>query len=342
MTTHGAKARGKPSPAEIRSFYTAKNLLGEDYNPMQAVRFTELPTFMRAPSERDLARVDVGLIGIPYDGGLTCRTGARHGPREVRNQSSMVRAINVATGDRPFDDARIADIGDVQFRDLFNLDRAMADIERFFDAIAAAGVIPLSIGGDHSVTYPVLKSLAGRLGRPVALLHVDAHTDTWPAFAGSKFHHGAPFRLAVEEGLIDPAKTIQIGIRGGQNFSDGLDYSRDKGLRVVTIEEFEDLGWRKVAAMAKETVGEGPVYLTFDVDGLDPAHAPGTGTPEAGGLTMREAQRMLREWKGLDFLGADVVEVSPPLDPTGVTALNAATLAFEMLCLLVHAFRRKD
>jgi guanidinopropionase len=253
----------------------------------------------------------------------------------------MVRAINVATGDRPFDEARIADIGDVQFRDLFNLDRAIADIERFFDAIVAAGVVPLSIGGDHSVTYPVLRSFAKHLDRPLALLHVDAHTDTWPAFAGSKFHHGAPFRLAVEEGIIDPARTVQIGIRGGQNFSDGLDYSRDKGLRVVTIEEFEDIGWRKVAAMAKEKVGEAPVYLTFDVDGLDPAHAPGTGTPEAGGLSMREAQRLLREWKGLDFVGADIVEVSPPLDLTGMTALNAATIAFEMLCLLVRAYRQR-
>ncbi|MBT4888751.1 MAG: agmatinase [Rhodospirillales bacterium] len=303
---------------------------------MHTSRFSEIPSFMRAPVVRDLSQVDIGIIGIPYDGGLTCRTGARMGPREVRNQSSMMRAINVVTGVRPFELARVADIGDVHFGNMFTLDEAVLDIERYYDAVAAADVLPLGIGGDHSVTYPILKALANHHDEPLAVIHIDSHTDTWPAYQGSKFHHGAPFRLATEEGLIDPYKTIQIGIRGGQNFADGLNYSSDKGMRVISIEEFDDLGWREVAAEARRVVGNSPTYLTFDIDGLDPVYAPGTGTPESGGITMREAQRLLRELRGVNLIGGDMVEVSPPLDLSGITALNGATIAFEMLCLIAE------
>jgi guanidinopropionase len=324
--------------SDLKAFYQRQDILGEVYEPMQALRFTEIPTFMRTPLVNDLESVDIGIIGVPYDGGLTCRTGARYGPREVRNQSSLMRAINVTTGARPYEKARVGDLGDVRFTDLFNLDRAIEDIERYFTAIADSQIVPLAVGGDHSITYPILKAMAKRFDRPLGLLHIDAHTDTWPPFAGSKFHHGAPFRLAADEGLIDPARTVQMGIRGGQNFADGLDYSRDKGMRVITIEEFEDLGWKAVAQEAKKIVGDGPVYLTFDVDGLDPAYTPGTGTPESGGITMREAQRLLREFGGVNLIGGDVVEVSPPLDPSGMTAMNGATILFEILCLLADQF----
>jgi guanidinopropionase len=324
---------------EIDAFYQTRNILGEDYNPMDMVRFSEIPTFMRAPLVQDLSRVDIGIIGIPYDGGLTCRSGARHGPREVRNESSMMRAINVVTDVRPFELARVADIGDVQFRNMFNQDQVIADIVKFYDAIADAEVIPMGIGGDHSVTYPILKALAKRHEQPIAVIHVDSHTDTWAEYQGSKFHHGSPFRLATEEGLIDPTKTVQIGIRGGQNVAEGLNYSREHGMRLITIEEFDDLGWKAVAGEARRKVGDWPVYLTFDIDGLDPVYAPGTGTPEAGGITMREAQRLLRELAGLNYIGGDIVEVSPPLDPSGITALNGATIGFEMLCLLAQQFK---
>ena len=330
MTTDSK--RGK----EIADFYRQTNILGETYTPMETLRHTEISTFMRAPSVTDLDRVDIGIIGIPFDGGLTFRTGARHGPREVRNESSVMRAINVGSGARPYEQARIADIGDVQFRNLFALEEALSDIERFYDAIATAGVIPLGIGGDHSVTWPILKALAKRHDEPLAVIHVDAHTDTWSEFAGSKYHHGAPFRLATEAGAIDPTRTVQIGIRGGQNFTEGLEYSRNKGMRLITIEEFEDLGWQAVAREARRIVTGRPVYLTFDIDGLDPAYAPGTGTPEPGGITMREAQRLLREFSGLRFVGGDMVEVSPPFDASGFTALNGATIAFEILCLLAE------
>ena len=330
------------SAADIKAFYQRQDILGETYEPGQELRFTDIATFMRTPRVSSLDEVDIGIIGIPYDGGLTCRTGARYGPREVRNQSTLMRALNVATGDRPFEVAKVGDLGDVRFRDIFNLDNAIADIERFFAGIAATGVIPLAVGGDHSVTYPILKGLASRTGGPVGLLHIDAHTDTWPGYSGSKFHHGAPFRLATEEGLIDPRRTVQIGIRGGQNFSAGLDFSRDSGMRVITIEEFEDLGWAAVAEEAKRVVGDGPTYLSFDVDGLDPVYASGTGTPESGGITMREAQRLLRTFRDVDLIGGDVVEVSPPLDLSGVTALNGATLLFEMLCLLAARFSERQ
>ena len=322
---------------DMTDFYHTMDILGESYMPTQAPRYTEVPTFLRVPHVTDLSRVDTGFIGIPFDGGLTCRTGARYGPREVRNQSSMMRAINVATGVHPLELCRVADVGDVRFRNPFNLEEALGDIQRYYTAIVESGVIPIGVGGDHSVTYPIVKALRKNSPEPFALVHIDAHTDTWPEYAGSKYHHGAPFRLAAEEGLIDPRKTLQIGIRGGQNFADGLVYSRDTGMRVITIEEFDDMGWREVANEVHTLIGNSPVYLSFDIDGLDPVYAPGTGTPESGGITMREAQRLIRALSGLNYVGADLVEVSPPLDPSGTTALNGATLLFEMLCVIAQS-----
>ena len=300
------------------SFYEQRDILGRGYTPLKSSRFSEIPTFMRAPQCSDLSQIDVGIIGIPYDGGLTCRTGAR-----------------------PFEQARIADLGDVRFQDLFNLEQALADIEQYYGAISQNEVVPLGVGGDHSITYPILKAISQARNEKLAVIHIDAHTDTWGEYQGSKFHHGAPFRIAADQGFIDPQKVIQIGIRGGQNFTDGLDYSREKGMRVMPIEEFDDIGWAEAAREAIRVVGNAPVYLSFDVDGLDPVYAPGTGTPEAGGISMREAQRLLRAFDGRNFVGGDVVEVSPPLDPSGLTALNAATILFEMLCLMVNSVVQK-
>jgi len=195
--------------------------------------------------------------------------------------------------------------------------------------------MPLAAGGDHSITYPIFRALASP-ETPIGMIHVDAHTDTWGPFMGSKFHHGAPFRLAVEDGVLDPHRTIQIGIRGGQNSTDTWDYSRNAGMRVIFIEEFEDLGVDGVIAEARRVVGDGPTYITFDVDGLDPVYAPGTGTPEPGGITTREALRLLRGLRHLNLVGGDVVEVSPPFDPSGNTALVGATIMFELLCLLAE------
>ena len=290
---------------------------------------------MRAPIA-NLAETDIALIGVPCDLGVTNRAGARHGPREIRNQSSLMRSFNMSTRINPYDLAKIADVGDVPIDNLFNLDEAIKEIEAFYTSVGAQGVIPLSAGGDHSITYPILKGL--KKDEPFALIHVDAHTDTWAEFYGSKFHHGAPFRLATDEGIIDPTKTIQIGIRGGQNNLDGLNYSYDSGMRVVEMDEFTDLGVEAVIAEARKVVGDAPTYITFDVDGIDPVFTPGTGTPEVGGLTTVEALRLLRGLRGLNLIGGDVVEVAPPFDQTGNTALVGASMMFEILCLLAESF----
>ncbi len=303
--------------------------------PRLRPRFTEIPTFMRAPIA-SLAETEIALIGVPCDLGVTNRAGARHGPREIRNQSSLMRSFNMSTRINPYDLAKIADVGDVPIDNLFNLDEAIKEIEAFYTSVGAQGVIPLSAGGDHSITYPILKGL--KKDEPFALIHVDAHTDTWAEFYGSKFHHGAPFRLATDEGIIDPTKTIQIGIRGGQNNLDGLNYSYDSGMRVVEMDEFTDLGVEAVIAEARKVVGDAPTYITFDVDGIDPVFTPGTGTPEVGGLTTVEALRLLRGLRGLNLIGGDVVEVAPPFDQTGNTALVGASMMFEILCLLAESF----
>jgi len=304
-------------------------------DPMYEPRYQEIATFMRAPYRPDLADVDVALFGVAYDGGVTNRPGARHGPREIRNQSSLMRAINHATGVNPFELARVADIGDVRFSQVYDNAAVNDDIEAFVRRVVAAGALPLAAGGDHSITYPIFRALASA-DRPIGMVHIDAHTDTWGPFRGEKFHHGSPFRLACDEGLLDPSRTIQIGIRGAQNWADGWEYSREQGMRVVFIEEFEHLGVEAVIEEARSVVGDGPTYISFDVDGLDPVYAPGTGTPEVGGITTREALTFLRGLRGLNLIGGDVVEVSPPFDPSGNTALVGATIMYEILCLLAE------
>lgn len=297
-------------------------------------RYSGIPTFMRVPMARGLEDFDIALAGVPFDGGVTARPGARFGPREIRNMSTMMRAIHHVTGFNPFAACKVADVGDVPFTDVFHLERAHDDIRRFFEPIFAAGKKAVIAGGDHSITFPVFQAIAP--AQPLGMVHIDAHTDTWDYYVGSKFSHGSPFRRAVEAGLLDPARTIQIGIRGAQNTDEGWRYSLESGMRVVFIEEFDAAGVQAIIAEARRVVGDGPAYLSLDVDGLDPVYAPGTGTPEVGGLSTRETLALLRGLDGLDFVGADVVEVSPPYDPSGNTALLGATLMYECLCLLAR------
>lgn len=311
------------------------NFKSSNFDPKKAPRFTEIPTFMRAPLSENPEEVDIALIGVPYDGGVTNRPGARHGPREIRNSSSLMRSIHHVTRFNPFEACRVADMGDVRFSSMYDPVVVAKEIEAFFNTIVDAGVVPLSAGGDHSISYPILRVL-GR-NEPVGLIHIDAHTDTWGPFQGCKFHHGAPFRLAVDDGVLDPERTVQIGIRGSQEITDGWDFSEQSGMRVIFMEEFTSMGVDTVIAEARRVVGDGPTYISFDVDGLDPVYAPGTGTPEIGGITTIEAQALLRGLDGLNLVGGDVVEVSPPFDQTGNTALVGATLMFEILCLLASA-----
>ncbi len=308
-------------------------------DPMQRPRFTGLATFFRLPWCEDFEAdpPEIGVIGVPYDGGVTNRPGARHGPREVRNQSSLIRRVNQATGVNPFTAARIADIGDAWIRKPYELTGAHAEIEAFFRRVKGAGIRPLTCGGDHSISLPILRAVAA--DGPLGMIHIDAHADTGDSYGGSRFHHGAPFKVAVDEGLLDPKRVVQIGIRGSLYAEDMWKFSYDSGMRVMLIEEVEEKGWRACIDEARAIVGEGPIYVSFDIDALDPSIAPGTGTPEAGGLSMREAQGMVRALGGLDIRGADMVEVSPPFDVGGLTALMGATIMYELLCVMTEAPR---
>ncbi len=313
-----------------------------DYNRMSAPRYAGIATFMRAPLVRDPSKLDIALIGVPFDGGVENRPGQRHGPRQIRNMSSLMRTIHHVTRVNPYELCRVADMGDVPITDAFSLEASHVNITEFYRQVHAAGVVPLSAGGDHSISLPILRAIA--TDRPVGMVHIDAHTDTCDQELGSRFTHGTPFRRAVEEGLLDPQRTVQIGIRGAQNSEEGWTFSLESGMRVIFIEEFARLGVEAVIAEARRVVGEGPTYISFDVDSLDPAFAPGTGTPEVGGMTTIEAQALLRGLRGLDLIGGDVVEVSPPFDPSGNTALVGATMMYEILCILAEtvARRRKE
>lgn len=307
----------------------------------QLPRYSGIATFMRCAYEESLEGIDIGLIGVPFDGGVTNRTGTRHGPRDIRVQSTLMRSVNQSTGIAPFELCKVADVGDALPESPFELERSHNSIQSFFEKVVEAGVLPISAGGDHSISLPILRALVKN--GPVALVHFDAHCDTGGDYLGSKFHHGSPFRVAVEEGLIDPTKTIQIGIRGSLNHKEMWKFSHDSGMRVIYMDEFYDLGVDGIIKEIHKIVGETPAYITFDVDGLDPAFAVGTGTPEVGGFTTFEAIEMIRGLTGLHIVGGDVVEVSPPFDPSGSTALVGATMMFELLCIAAESLaQRKD
>jgi guanidinopropionase len=317
----------------------------DDSRPVEPVSGTVLPrfagiaTFMRLPYAADPAAIDIGLIGVPWDGGTTNRPGARLGPRAVRDQSSLMRRIHPVTRVAPYQLARVADLGDVPVNPADIAD-TLARIERFFARVHAAGAMPISVGGDHLVTLPIFRAIAK--DAPLAMVHFDAHSDTWDRYFGDfKYTHGTPFRRAIEEGLLDPKRTVQIGIRGSLYAADDLDWALAQGIRVVTIEEYFELGPDRVIAEARAIVGDRPTYVSFDVDALDPVYAPGTGTPEVGGYSTFDAQRMIRGLRGLNLAGGDVVEVSPPFDPTGNTALVGATMMFEILCILAEAVTKR-
>ncbi len=306
--------------------------------------YGDVPTLLdapyrpEAPNQPGFGGLDVALIGVPMDLGVTNRPGARFGPRAVRTME-RIGPYNHVQRIVPMAECRAADVGDVPFRSRFSLDSCIQDIEAFYDKIAAAGVRPLSVGGDHSISYPILKAL-GR-DRPVGMVHIDAHCDTSGEYEGAKFHHGGPFRWAVLDGVLDPARTVQIGIRGSAEFI--WEFSYEAGMTVIHAEEVDRIGVEGVIARARSVIGDGPVYVSLDVDGIDPAFAPGTGTPEIGGLTPREAQAILRGLKGLDVIGGDVVEVAPQYDPTTNTAQLGGQMLFEIFCLTVlgPTFRRR-
>ena len=290
-----------------------------------------------AADRPDFAGLDVALIGVPMDLGVTNRPGARFGPRAVR-EVERIGPYNHALAITPRAQCEVADIGDVPMRSRYSLDQSIEDIAFFYDRIRKGGVHPVSVGGDHSITFPILKALGAE--QPVGLIHIDAHCDTMGAVDGSKFHHGGPFRQAVLAGALDPERTIQIGIRGPAEIYWGFSY--DSGMTVLHIEDVDRLGIAAVVERARAVAGDGPTYISFDVDGLDPAFTPGTGTPEPGGLTPREAQAILHGLRGLDIVGGDVVEVAPQYDATTNTAMVGAQMLFEIFSLVTlgRRFRR--
>ena len=300
--------------------------------------YAGIPTLLAAPmrpvdwSAPDFGDLQVALLGIPMDLGVTNRNGARFGPRALRT-IERIGPYHHVLRTMPAADLRFADVGDVAFRSRFNLDLSHEDIERCIGLVVTAGVAPLSVGGDHSMTLPILRAVGRE--RPVGMIHIDAHCDTAGPFDLSKFHHGGPFRQAVLDGVLDPQRTVQIGIRGSSEYL--WEFSTDSGMTVIHAEEIEAIGLAGVIAAARGVVRDGPTYLSFDIDSLDPAFAPGTGTPEIGGLTTREAQALLRGLKGVNLVGGDVVEVAPQYDATTNTAHAGAQMLFEILSLMVFS-----
>ena len=294
-------------------------------------RFGGIATMMRLPHVPNAKDLDVAFVGVPFDIGTSNRSGARFGPRQIRSESCLIRPYNMATRAAPFDSLQVADIGDVAIN-TFNIDKSMAIIESAYDNILAQHCKPLTMGGDHTIALPILRSIAKKYG-PVGIVHVDAHADINDTMFGERIAHGTPFRRAIEEKLVDPKRMVQIGLRATGYAADDFDWPREQGVRVVPAEDCWYKSLKPLMSEVREQLGVGPVYITFDIDGLDPAYAAGTGTPEIGGLSIHQGLEIIRGCRGLEVVGGDLVEVAPAYDTTGNTALTAANLLFEMLCV---------
>ncbi|MBC07900.1 MAG: agmatinase [Thalassospira sp.] len=303
---------------------------------MTLPRYAGVASFMRAPhlsiSNPACAAVDIALLGVPWDGGTTNRPGARHGPRQLRDLSTMIRPKHPVTGQNPFEDRNIADLGDAPVNPADIMD-TLESVTGFIAKLKEMGISPLSAGGDHLLSYPIIKALAS--DGPIGMVHFDAHTDLFDSyFNGFKYTHGTPFRRAIEEGYLDPHRVVQIGIRGTMYDGEDVEWGLEQGVRIIRMEEVLERGLDQVMAEARDIVGRDKTYVSFDIDAVDPAFAPGTGTPEIGGFSSREAQKMIRSLGGLNLVGADLVEVSPPFDPSGGTAWLGISLMYELLCVL--------
>lgn len=305
------------------------------YQPLggnQMPRFGGPATMMRLPLLPSAKDLDVCFVGVPLDIGTSNRPGARFGPRQIRAESCLIRPYNMATRAAPFDSLSIADIGDVAIN-TFDLKKSIPIIEAAYDEILSHDCKPLTLGGDHTIVIPILRAIKRKHG-PVGLIHIDAHADINDTMFGEKIAHGTPFRRAVEEGLLDGKRCVQIGLRATGYAADDFDWPRQQGFRVVQAEECWYKSLAPLMAEVREQVKGGPVYFSFDIDGLDPSYAPGTGTPEIGGLTVPQALEIIRGSRGLDLVGGDLVEVAPAYDVSGNTSLTAANLLFEMLCVM--------
>ena len=297
---------------------------------MSTPRYADISTFFRLPIVKDLSKLDYCFCGVPWDGGTTNRPGARHGPREVRNASSLVRLYHPVSLKSPYDIYNVADVGDCPVNPA-DLQDSLSKIEIFFKNISKMNTIPISIGGDHLISLPILRGL--KKDKAIGIFQFDSHSDTWDSyFGGYKYTHGTPFRRAIEEKLVDPTKYVMLGIRGSLYDPNDLKWAQDQGITIITIDEYYEMGLEKCIEKILKILEGSDIYFTLDIDGIDPTFAPGTGTPEVGGFNVRETQVIIRNLKNLNFVGGDVVEVSPPFDINNMTSHVAATIAFEMLC----------
>ncbi len=294
-------------------------------------RFADVATFMRTRRHDASAEVDIGLVGVPFDLGVNFRSGARQGPAGVREASRIIRRIHPSSGIAPFDICNVADLGDSPVNPM-SLDRSIAMIQEYFERLHALNILPIAIGGDHTIPVPILRAIAKK--RPVGIVHFDAHADTLDELCGTKVNHATFMRRVYEEGLVDPKRVVQIGLRGSRFSADDIKFGLDVGYRCITMDEYEDMGRAKVVETVRKIIGDGPIYVSLDIDGLDPVHAPGTGVPEIGGVSPRDAQVIIRSLRGNEIIGADISEVAPALDPTGITCVTAANLMFEILCVM--------
>ena len=301
-------------------------------------RFGGIASMMRLPVVNSARGLDAAFIGVPLDIGTSHRPGARFGPRQIRAESCLLRPYNMATGAAPFDTLQVADLGDVAIN-TYSLDKSLPIITEFYEEVLANDCTPLTLGGDHTIALPILRAMAAKYG-PVAMVHVDAHADVNEDMFGERIAHGTPFRRAVEENLLSCHKVFQIGLRGTGYASDDFDWPRAQGFTVIPAHEVWYQSLAPTMARIRESIGQTPCYLSFDIDGIDPAYAGGTGTPEIGGLSVPQALEIIRGCFGLNIVGCDLVEVSPPYDLSGNTALLGANLLFEMLCVLPGVLRR--
>lgn len=315
-----------------------KNNFFQPVDGMELPRFAGIPSFMRLPhlnlNDQSINEVDFGLIGVPWDAGTTNRPGPRHGPRQMRDLSTMIRAMNGATRIKPFELANFADLGDAPVNPA-DIQDCMNRITEFYQKVKSKGIIPMTIGGDHLTSLPVLRALASKA--PVGMIHFDAHTDLFESyFDGYKYTHGTPFRRAIEEGLLDPKRVIQIGIRGSMYDGADIEWGRHQGVTIIQIEELFERGIKDVMQQARDIVGNNETYCSYDIDFIDPTFAPGTGTPEVGGPNSFQALQVVRELSGVNLIGMDLVEVSPPFDQSGATSWLGISIVFEMLCILAQ------
>jgi guanidinopropionase len=312
------------------------------FQPVDAAvtpRFSGIATFMRTQRHDISPDVDIALVGVPFDIGVNFRPGARQGPAAVREASRLIRRIHPTSGIAPYDICNVADVGDAPVNPI-DLARSLEMIEAFFARIHAAGALPISIGGDHTIPLPILRAIAKET--PVGIVQIDSHADTLDTLAETRINHATTFRRGVEEGLIDPARVIQIGLRGSRFSPDDIAWGKNQGFTCITYDDFESIGRSALLVLIGRVIGDGPTYITIDIDGLDPAWAIGTGVPEIGGLTPRDVQVIIRSLEGRHLVGGDICEVAPCYDPSGITSITAANLMWEMLCVVADSRARRS